>query len=877
MPFQLPRPSLPAALYKLLNLQPGEVRTVLLFGSYSLLMGAAVAVFYTCTTSLFLTNFDRAQLPLAFIAGGAFIYALGFSVQWLQRRLSFVQVNAGLVLFMLLSVGGLLLLGTAVHSKWLYFVLFLWNRGFVFVNGIVFWATLSRVFNFEQSKRLFSFIGLGEVVSSIISYLSVPLLLKLFSPDRLLVLAFIFLVLCAGLMTYIRRRYQAVLVTAKPVRVAVPLPPAPGKLAKSMGRSYYSLLFLLALLPVFGLVYVEFMFSVLSKALYPNKASLASFLGLFFGICAVIELFIKVFFYNKLISTYSIRIGIVLLPVLLIFSYVLAALYGTAYGITPLFFAYIALSRFFMSAIRRSISEPAFQVLFQPVPSAERTLLQSRIEGGPKALGSMLTGLLLLALSAVGITSMVVLSYLFIAVLVFWAISSFRIQGEYRAMLGEAIGRSAAHLYQLGSRQQVTAQLAEPLVMGAAKSLETLGLMAISAVATERRYAATALGKSGRFYAYQPLVTLLADPDPAVCEAAIRAAGQLRKPELWPGLFEYLGADRHRAAVTQALLAVGEPVIPALAKLFKQADLSELRQANIVAVVRQIGGEAAKIFLRANINHPSQLVRDHVFVGLARLHHRATVTERPHLLRQLDEQVELLVWLAATQLDLGDYPQQSAIMLALRQENLCIVPKVFSLLSVLYGNNQFDVISELIIQENAEIQGYLLELLSTILPAEVKDNILPLFADVPLAEKVRKSVVNYPQQSLSVEARLHDFINKDYNKTTSATKAVALWELLTWHQSDPTAILVANAVLPNELLAETALYVLHRLNPTRFADLHAALRAQPASLINQVADRIAVGLPEEELLVQRLVAEYSSSVGMADDEQLQPSQQLINQ
>ncbi|WP_201981921.1 HEAT repeat domain-containing protein [Hymenobacter rubidus] len=853
----LPRPRLQAAFFKLLNLQPGEERTVLLFSLYSLLMGAAVAVFYTCTTSLFLTNFDREQLPLAFVAGGAFIYALGLSVQYLQRRLSFVQVNAGLVLFMLLTVGGLLLLSTVVHSKWLYFVLFLWNRGFVFINGIVFWATLSRVFNFEQSKRLFSFIGLGDVVSSIISYLSVPLLLKLFSPDRLLGVAFLFLLLCAGLMAYIRRRYRAVLMAEQVAPKAATPPPIAGKLAKSMGRSYYSLLFLLALLPVFGLVYVEFMFSVLSKEVYPNKASLASFLGLFFGICAVIELFIKTFLYNRLISTYSIRIGIVLLPILLIFSYVLAALYGTAYGVTPLFFAYIALSRFFLSSIRRSISEPAFQVLFQPIPPAERTLLQSRIEGSPKALGTLLTGLLLLGLAAIGLNTMVELSYIFIAVLVFWAISSFRIQGEYRVMLGEAIGRSAAYIHNLSKGQSATAlEAAAPQAAVLTKqSLDELGQLVGSEVAADRCRAAVGLGNSGRFYAYQYLLTLLDDPDPEVRTAAIRAAGQLRKPELWPRLFQYLGTERYQAAATAALLEIGEPVIPALTKLFNQGDLPRERQADIVQLVNQIGGEGGLRFLRASINHPVQMVRDKVFIGLTRLHHRATVTERPHLLRQLDEQVELLVWLAATRLDLQDYPRYSLMKQALTQEKQHVVPKVFNLLSVLYGNNQFDVISELITQKNDEIQGFLLELLSTILPTEVKDNVLPLFANVPLADKVRKCSVNYPQQQLGTEARLHDFINKDYNKVTPWAKAVAIRELLTWHQTDPTAILVANAVAPEPLIAETALYVLHRLNPERFAALYQVLLEQDQSAAIQLATRIVGGMAEDELLVLKLAAE----------------------
>ncbi len=848
--------------YDLLGLKPGEGHAVSLFGAYSLLMGATVAVFYTCSTSLFLNNFAPDQLPLAFVAGGTFTYVLGLSVQWAQRRLGFRQVNAGLLLFALLSVGGLLLLGSFVQTKWLYFLLFLWNRGFVFVHGVVFWATMGRVFNLQQSKRLFSLIGLGDVVSSVISYLSVPLLLKLFSPDQLLTVSFAFLLLSAGLMGYIRRRYRAELSVARTPAVAVRQSApeaAAGPPRKSAGRAYYSLLFLLSLLPVFGLIYVDFMFTVLSKQVYPHKESLASFLGLFFGICAIIELFVKGFLYNKLISTYSIRIGIVLLPLLLLFSFGLSALYGTVYGVTPLFFAFVALSRFFMSAIRRSVSDPAFQVLFQPIPLAERTLLQSRIEGGPKALGTALTGVVLLGLHAIGFSSMVELSYVFLAVLTFWAVSSFRIQGGYRSMLGEAIGRSAALLHRQTVRPDATsAPLTPPPPPGvpvdaASPPLAQLDLLALSPAVEDRIQAATALGKSGRFHAYRSLLPLLSDPAPAVREAAIRAAGTLRKPELWPPLFELLRTGRHQPAVRAALLTIGEPVVPALLRLFNQPELALERQADLVDLVSAIGGEPARRFLRANLNHPQQRVRDQVLLGLVRHHHRATTTERPYLTQQLKQEVELLVWLAATRLDWQQaYPPQSPLMRALTQEKERLVPKIFTLLSLLYGNNQFDVISELITQKNAETQGFLLELLSTILPTEVKNDLLPLFAEVPLAEKVRKSAANYPQQRLSVEARLHDFINRDYAHLASWPKAVAIRELLTWHQHDPTAILVANAVSADEVIAETALYVLHRLNPARFAELHQSLRGSSAASGRQLADHIAAGLPEADLLVARL-------------------------
>ena len=430
-------------VYTLFSMQPGEGRAVLLFMAYSLFMGVAIAVFYTCTTSLFLTTFNRTEMPMAFIAGGILIYGLGLAVRPLQRSVSFVRMNGYLLAFLLISVAGLLLASNQVPNRWFYFALFLWNRVFVFVNGITFWATASRVFNFQQAKRLFSFISLGDVISSVLSYFSVPILLSFVSTEGLLLVSLMALVVCAGLLLAISSRFRHQL-SAEPDPQH---PPAEATRSEAgVHQRYYTLLSLLAFLTVFGLAYVEFMFTVQLKDVFSNKELLASFLGIFFGTCAIIESVIKGFLYNRLIGAYSIRIGIIMLPLALLFSYTLTALHGSFYGITPLLLAFIALSRFFMSSVRRSISEPAFQVLFQPLPPAERTRLQSRIEGVPKALGNVLAGLLLLALTSLSFVTLVHLSYVFLAVVIFWAIVSFRIQAEYRTILSDALVRSSAYV-----------------------------------------------------------------------------------------------------------------------------------------------------------------------------------------------------------------------------------------------------------------------------------------------------------------------------------------------------------------------------------------------------------------------------------------------
>ncbi|GAB4034467.1 HEAT repeat domain-containing protein [Spirosoma jeollabukense] len=841
-------------VYKLVNMQPGEGRTVLLFVLYSLFMGVASAVFYTCTTSLFLVSFTRAQLPWAFIAGGSFVYLLGLLVQKLRQKASFTQMNAFLMSFLVLSVGGLLLASLGAPNKWIYFTLFIWNRVFVFVNGVTFWSTAGRVFSLEQSKRLFGFISMGDVISSILSYFSVPILLQFIQTDQLLFISLLFLLLCMGMSVITNRRFRAQLSVGKVEQNTVKASPVTTQ--KRVNKSYYSLLYVLSLLPVAGLVYVEFMFTVMSRASFPSKDVLASFLGIFFGICAVVELLIKTFLYNRLITNYSIRVGIVMLPLSLLFSYSVASLYGTFYGTASLFFAFIALSRFFMSAVRKSISDPAFQVLFQPIPTVERAALSSSIEGGPKALGNILPGLFLLLLNSFSVITMVHLSYFFLPLLVVWVVVAFRIQTAYGTILSETVSRSAALIRSklAGNRPDVIAvEQNETASITTSASFDAMVRLAASRNVSDRIQAARELGGSGRYYAYVHLLNLLQEEEhPDVKKAALLAAGALGKPELWPSLLDYLAQDYYHNTAKAALIRVGEPIIPALTRFFNQSGQLTKNQVCVANVVSEIGGPVALRFLRPRINYPVQVVRDAIFDGLKRLHHRVTSTERPTVMLQLDEQIALLVWLAASRLDLAPaYDRASPIVQALNHEKETIVPKVFTLLIILYGNTDFEVIGELITHKNSDMTGYLIELLNTALPAEVKDRILPLFAEMPLSEKLRRCSVNYPQQQLTVEERLHDIINKDFNNVSAELKAVAVHALLDWHETDPTAILVANVASSNELLAETAFYVLHKLNPTRFEELCRVVAIQPDSMPYQLANRMAAGMADEDLLLHQ--------------------------
>ncbi|GAB2784745.1 hypothetical protein GCM10027275_31290 [Rhabdobacter roseus] len=847
-------------LLKLLNIKQGEEKLVFLLIGYSFVMGGAMAIFYTVVASSFLMSFNSLALPQAYIVGGVFVYSLGLLVTQAQRLTSFARLAEGLLIFLIVSIAGLVAIHHYTSSKWVFFVLFIWNRVFVLVNGVTFWGVVAKLFNLQQAKRLSSLISTGDVISSVVAYLSIPLVIKYISADYLLYTVVGLLIICAVLMHRLHRIFlvdtdvldlaheggtpQTAVTQAKPE----PEPPL-------INKAYYSNIFLLALLPVFGLFYVEYLFFTESRAIFPDKVLLASFLGFFFGISAIIEFFIKTFFYNRLLSKYGLRIGIIMLPASLVFGFILASLYGIAYEAAALFFACIVLGRFFMSAIRKAISEPAFQVLFQPIAARIRLEVQGRIEGRAKAIGGLLAGVLLLVLTQVPFIDAQLLSVLFLLIAVLWLYISIKTQGTYKSTI-----RDRVYPLQQPRDAQPRRTTRKHPATSQSHSFEALITMVSSPQSADRIEAARGLCCSGRFLAYKYLIPLLQDPDPNVREAALEASGALYRPELWPYLLEQLNSERYALPAAKALAKVGKPLLREIDRFFLNSSEEEDYQEKLIEIVEQIGGEEAIRFLRRKLNFPQRSVREKVIETLQNLGYVSTHTEQTILLQEFEDHVAFLAWLLAAQTDiLGTYEPDSELGKALEREHYRTILKVFTVLSVIYGD-KFKVITLLLENKNEDVRDYLMEISELLLPEPVKDKVLPMIDGSSLEEMNLRYQAVFPQETLSVKDRLKDIINKDYTRISPWTKAIAIKELQHDTPESVTPILVANAVASSRLISETALYVLRVLNPERYTSLTQNLARQHDDFHGAIVSELAWVSHDEELLVCKLRRLWSVEV-----------------
>ncbi|MCC6552626.1 MAG: HEAT repeat domain-containing protein [Polyangiaceae bacterium] len=136
---------------------------------------------------------------------------------------------------------------------------------------------------------------------------------------------------------------------------------------------------------------------------------------------------------------------------------------------------------------------------------------------------------------------------------------------------------------------------------------------------TDRVAAAHVLGRVGAASLQRALARLLADPDPGVRRAAVRAAASCADARLLPRLADAL-ADRALAlAAARAIAALGDPAVPELEA--RLADPHAPRPARLVIprVLARIGTPGALAVLLSRIGEPDDAVRQKVLASASRL------------------------------------------------------------------------------------------------------------------------------------------------------------------------------------------------------------------------------------------------------------------
>ncbi len=850
-------------ILKTLNIRKEEASPVFLMMLFSFFVGLSLSCYFTASNAIFLKHFPPKMIPVSFIASGIIVCLAWWIFTLIDKRSSFSQQVIFKFIFVFISV---LAISTGVwmyDTAWLAFILYTWVRVMVYITLVNFWGLAGKLFNIRQGKRIFGLISIGEVISTIIGYFSIPLMLQFLKTPDLLFLSSFSLFICLIIVLIIFKTFSEQL-----QGIQLPAAKSAAKIRSEWNylnlikKPYFLLISMMALLPIFGYLFVDFLFLSQTKGEFDNNPeTIARFFGIFLGFVAIVELIFKLVS-GRFLDKYGLKPSLISLPLILAFSILLAALFGSLYGPTGLFFAFLALARLFERSVRGAVYEPAFQLLYQPVPNEQRLTFQNQIEGIPKALGTVVTGVVILILSSFSVFNLVYFNYFFLAVLGLWIWLSVKMYSEYRNLLKvkiseiqhELINPSTTevaliersllasssdnihHLVEVFEKiapaaidqamenayaaapQSIKSDIAEKIQQKRKEikeaedfSFDFLVQLSRSGDPHTRENAARLAGYSGRYNTYKILIQLLKDPVPNVKKAAIISAGKIKRYELWSILIENLVSPEYGSVSCMALKMIGAPILAELDQYFDKIADHKIGQLRIIRIYESVGGEKAVKLLRNKISYPDKDVRYQVMLSLSNLEYHASVSESPFITQTIEESVEIMVWIMANLLDTEGYTENMVLQNALLQELEEKKENIFLLLSLLYDTRTIRHIRETIESQDVKARVYALEICDMTFSDEIKVMFLPLFEDIPLQERLHRFRFRFPQEKLTRYDRLHEIINKDFTKINRWTKACAIYHLGLLQKRDGTSdesVLAAHLVNPDVVLGELAAWML---------------------------------------------------------------------
>ncbi|MEI7500468.1 MAG: hypothetical protein WCK84_08445 [Bacteroidota bacterium] len=888
-------------LLKTLNIRKEETKSVFLMVVFSFFVGLSLSFYFTASNAIFLKHFSPKMIPVSFIASGVVVYLAWWIFSFIDKRSSLSRQVTLKFLFVFITVLAISIGVWAFDTTWLAFIMYTWVRVMVYITLVNFWGVAGRLFDIRQGKRIFGLISVGEVISIIIGYFSIPLILKFLKAPDLLFLASFSLFICLILVFVLFKTFKDQLQTNK-------IPPARNqKETKSewnywnlLKKPYFLMISLMALLPIFGYLFVDFLFLAQTKVEFANNPeTIARFFGIFLGSVAILELIFKLFS-GRFLNKYGLKPSLLALPIILLFSIMLAAIFGSLYGTVGMFFAFISLARLFERSIRGAVYEPAFQLLYQPVPTDQRLPFQNQIEGIPKALGTVITGAVILILSSIPAFNLVHFNWLFILILGLWIWIAYKMYDEYRNMLKTKLvelksidlieedpmvaliqqtlsksepGRIQKLIDFFDKVEPASLETASEKIASLSSNqkkekkeedytFEYMVDLARSDLARERLMAAQLLGTSGRYNTYKLLINLIKDPDHSVRKAAIISSGKVKRVELWPYIIENLIIPEYTHSAGLALKIIGEPILQDLDRFFEKISAHKQVQLKILRIYESIGGEKSIKYLREKLYHPDNDIRFQVLLSLSNLEYHASATEITFIKLAIEDSVETMVWVLAS---LNDLSEQNN-MLLLRQALLLELEEkkenVFLLLSLLYDSKTIGHIREHIESQDAKAKIYALEISDMIISDEIKELFFPIFEDLSIHDRLNRFSLRFPQEKLGLFERLEEVINKDYSKINRWTKACAIDTLSHIQKVDSSKteeLLAANIVNPDPLIGELSAWILYTRFKNYYFDTLLRFEKKETIQLSGIFQKIKLREKNADLLIFEKIAKLKAT------------------
>jgi HEAT repeat protein len=278
----------------------------------------------------------------------------------------------------------------SIHTEgwvWLSPTLYVWVGIFGVIAVTQVWTIANFVCTTREAKRLFAMLGSGGIAGGIAGGFLTKWMAPKFGTESLLLLIAAFVALAAGLVVIIWKQRPVV---EDPDAVAANEGPRNLFESFKLVRDSSHLKAIAALICLSSVVTTAagWQLKAIAKDTLIQKDMLAAFFGTFQAYAGIASLAAQLLITSKLLRTFGIKAGLLVLPLSLTVGTAAVALWGTLWAATIL--------KGSDQVFRYSIDTSALQLLYLPVPAHIKLQVKSFIDTVIWRLGDGLAGLTLL-------------------------------------------------------------------------------------------------------------------------------------------------------------------------------------------------------------------------------------------------------------------------------------------------------------------------------------------------------------------------------------------------------------------------------------------------------------------------------------------------
>jgi AAA family ATP:ADP antiporter len=362
---------------------------------------------------------------------------------------------------------------------------------------------------------------------------------------------------------------------------------------------------------------------------------------------------------------------------------------------------------------------------------------------------------------------------------------------------------------------------------------------------TDRILAAEIIGNSGNQDWGEYLLHLSRDIEPEVKFASVKAMARLINPDHSYILIGYLTTHTYYPYAFEALVKIGDPALLFMEQLFLLPEADNTLLSRIVRIYGKIGSPAAIEFLLAKVENQNRTIARQALLALREAKFQATPGNINRILNNIVHLINIMSWNFAAYASIRSFKHFSLIKDALTSEIKDNYSILYHLLALAYNPTSIGNIKNMLMEGSDTDISFAIELLDQVVNEEIKQVFFPVVENISVNERFKQ--LQYFFQAVKVTP---ENLIRDFNQISLYAKSCAIVSILNLKKREAGPEIIASIFHPNQLIWESAAYVLEQIDPERLESVYSRLGQEQVNELKSTFSQINSGIPY--LLLDRI-------------------------